>query len=389
MRLRCAWWAARARLSFARAYPDGEKTGTFTGRRGQPNHEGAGEEAMSDSIDEHDEHDQESSELERQDATDEFQRAKSLAHPVGFVSVVNALEMLEAARLAMHCGARTLTTVEKLLIERSCASDLRRAIKDFREVRLFDPVTLSETPKGPTDNGFQDSLVRLDELRRFARRRLELNLVDDAESAGPAHEIRYGDLAEWLAARQYPGGDFRGTAERAVAADNWRRDLRRAVTRGELVVRAPNTHEPIDMPWDGAFVLTSELRPFLEARGLGHLLTLPAELVDAAPVQAAAETSKTAAPEPRAAGRWRLKPLTRADDLRRALHTHLAVADKTAKPPTASDVLSAWMANKPAGVTRVTANEVNYLGATGVEKAASLNAVADRIERCIERLGQD
>jgi hypothetical protein len=38
---RCAWLGAPtpARLSFARAYPDGGKTGTFTGWRGLP-HEG-------------------------------------------------------------------------------------------------------------------------------------------------------------------------------------------------------------------------------------------------------------------------------------------------------------------------------------------------------------
>lgn len=83
--------------------------------------------------------------------------------------------------------------------------------------------------------------------------------------------------------------------------------------------------------------------------------------------------------------RWSLKPLTRADDLRRALHTYLDAADKTTAPPTASDVLSAWMANKPAGVTRVTANEVSYLNEKGEAKAASLAAVADRIQRCIER----
>lgn len=39
MRLRCAWSAGLTpdRLSYARAYLDGEKTGTFTGRRGLPN----------------------------------------------------------------------------------------------------------------------------------------------------------------------------------------------------------------------------------------------------------------------------------------------------------------------------------------------------------------
>lgn len=39
MRLRCASSVVLtpARLSYARAYLDGEKTGTFTGRRGLPN----------------------------------------------------------------------------------------------------------------------------------------------------------------------------------------------------------------------------------------------------------------------------------------------------------------------------------------------------------------
>jgi len=84
--------------------------------------------------------------------------------------------------------------------------------------------------------------------------------------------------------------------------------------------------------------------------------------------------------------RWRLRPPTRADDLRRALHAHLGAADKTAEPPTASDVLAAWMANRPSGVSRVTANEVEYLDGPGKPKGVSLDALAERIARCIERV---
>ncbi|MCL4182848.1 MAG: hypothetical protein KJ011_05315 [Burkholderiaceae bacterium] len=230
---------------------------------------------------------------------DSSSTAEAPQAPLGYVCVIDAIAMLEAAKLAKHDGARTLTKAERLRIERSCASDLQRAITVSRGVRLFDSVTLSETSAGPTDDGYLHSLVRLDELRRFACERLNLELGGDIGAAALPSAIRYGDLPEWLAARQCQGDDFRAMAERAVAADNWKRDLMRAVNRGELVVRTPDTREPIDMPWDEGLVLTSELRPLLEGRDLGHLLaSIPCPVdTESAPAGAAAPPS---VPEPSA-----------------------------------------------------------------------------------------
>lgn len=340
---------------------------------------------MSDSIDERDE---EPSKLERarQEAIDVFQRAQTWTAPTGFVFVIDAVEMLVQGTTDPQPVDR-LTAAKRIAIERKRAASLNAAIrrgdlKVFEYVEGGLPPVLVEAGQAPLN-----PLIKLAALVEFARSHLHLDLGGDTGATVLPSAIRYGDLSEWLAARQYQGDDFRAMAERAVAADNWKRDLMRAVNRGELVVRTPDTREPIDMPWDEGLVLTSELRPFLEGRGLGRVLA-PVEFVDVDPVQAAAKTSEKTEPESRATEHWRLKPLTRADDLRRALHAHLDSADKTAAPPTASDVVSAWMANRPAGITRVTANEVSYLDARGLERPANLDAVAERIKRCIERARQ-
>jgi hypothetical protein len=89
----------------------------------------------------------------------------------------------------------------------------------------------------------------------------------------PPNRFRLGELSYWLAIRQCGGSSFRDAVERAVLSENWRKELRDAVHRGELRVREPTTHSLIDTFYDDAVVLLDDLRPFLEARGLARLLS--------------------------------------------------------------------------------------------------------------------
>lgn len=161
--------------------------------------------------------------------------------------------------------------------------------------------------------------------------------------------------------------------------------LRIALMRGDVVACGPSR-----IPLRGAANVEDKSLFLSVDQFANYVRQYAMEVVQATGEYAGAkEQPEKARPDsPATEERWSLKPLTRADDLRRALHTHLAAADKTAAPPTASDVLSAWMASKPSGVMRVTANEVTYLDATGEEKAASLESVSERIQRCIERVGK-
>lgn len=84
---------------------------------------------------------------------------------------------------------------------------------------------------------------------------------------------------------------------------------------------------------------------------------------------------------------WRPKEIDRADDLRRALHSYLMLADKTVTPPKARAVLDVWLTNRPPGITRVHVDSVDYpaSGPDG-EKTASIGQIQDRIDNLVDRL---
>ncbi len=98
--------------------------------------------------------------------------------------------------------------------------------------------------------------------------------------------IRYADLPYWLATKQRAGHVFKDQLYRGMLRLNWEGDLRKAVQRGQLQVRTPATREPIDTPYDDAVVLVADLLPFLESRGLAHLL----QPIERAEASSASET---------------------------------------------------------------------------------------------------
>lgn len=147
-----------------------------------------------------------------------------------------------------------------------------------------------------------ESTVSLADFATWARG-LGWQLPSDFPSDVSRH-FRFGSLARWLAIRQHEGSSFRDILEREVVSANWTKELRDAAHRGELRVREPTTHSLVDTPYADAIVLTAELRQFLAARSLSHLLE-PAKRVevgDAAETpdaQAGVDASKEETPEVR------------------------------------------------------------------------------------------
>lgn len=136
------------------------------------------------------------------------------------------------------------------------------------------------------------------------------------------------------------------------------------------------------------FVSREELHRWVQAIGRpsAYQFLRPERRGDAQSQTVDAETAPISAPSA-APVLWSPKELGRADDLRRALHGYLLLADKTAPPPKARAVLDAWSTDKPPRITRVHAGSVDYPanGPDG-EKTAGIGQIQDRIDNLIQRL---
>jgi hypothetical protein len=151
---------------------------------------------------------------------------------------------------------------------------------------------------------------------------------------------------------------------------------------------------------DDLFVAREELRRWIQAIGgkSAYQFLQPERRVDSqnqaaalppAPLNATcvdAETEQSDAPSAPTV-LWRPKEIGRADDLRRALHNYLLLADKTAPPPKAREVLDVWSTDRPPRITRVHAGSVDYPanGPDG-EKTANIGQIQDRVDNLVERL---